>query len=153
MKAYFLDTSALVKRYVNETGSIWIRKIVAPETGNKVFVSRITWVEVLSAFSRRKRENNLSASDTNTSIRAFRHDWDTQYHVAELDYPIASLAGDLVQRYPLRAYDSIQLASAISLNPIFARMAPDAFTFVSAYKRLTDAAQTESLRTDNPNDH
>ena len=49
MKAYFFDTSALVKRYVNETGSIWIREIVAPETGNKLFVSRITWVEVLPA--------------------------------------------------------------------------------------------------------
>ncbi len=116
-------------------------------------MSRITWVEVLSAFSRRKRESNLSVSDTDTAIRAFRHDWDTQYHVVELDYPVVSIAGQLVQRYPLRAYDSVQLASALSLNPMFARIAPDAFAFISADNRLTEVAQTESLRTDNPNEH
>jgi len=153
MKVCFLDTSALVKRYVNETGSIWIQGIVEPETGNKLFVSRITWVEVLSAFSRLKRERNLSVSDTDTAIQAFRYDWDIQYHVIELDYAVVSVAGQLVQRYPLRAYDSVQLASVLSLNPMFARIAPDAFVFISADKRLTDVAQVEGLRTDNPNEH
>ena len=153
MKACFLDTSALVKRYVSETGSIWIRDVAASEADNKLFVSRITWVEALSAFSRRKREDSLSASDTDIAIRAFQHDWDTQYHIVELDYPVINAAGRLVQRHPLRAYDSVQLASALSLNPTFSRIAPDAFVFISADKRLTDLAQAEGLQTDNPNHH
>ena len=30
MNSYYLDTSALVKRYVDETGSDWLRAIVDP---------------------------------------------------------------------------------------------------------------------------
>ena len=51
VKAYFFDTSALVKRYVNETGSRWVQTITASATRNKIIVARITWVEVLSVLA------------------------------------------------------------------------------------------------------
>ena len=57
---YFVDTSALVKRYVLEVGSDHIQAITNPTTGNFITISQLTWIEVLSAFSRRQREGSLS---------------------------------------------------------------------------------------------
>ncbi|MBD2775745.1 type II toxin-antitoxin system VapC family toxin [Iningainema tapete] len=63
MTAYFLDSSALIKRYVPETGSAWIRAISALDSGNSLIIARITWVEVRSALARRQREGSLTISD------------------------------------------------------------------------------------------
>jgi predicted nucleic acid-binding protein len=151
--AYFLDSSALVKRYVNETGSIWVQAITAPQTGNKLIIARITWVEVLSALARLQREGNLPPTNVTKAVQAFQYHLDTQYQVVELDRPLAQAAGQLVQRHPLRAYDSVQLASALKLQPAFARATSASLTFVSADNRLTSVAQTEGLLTDNPNNY
>lgn len=48
MTAYFLDSSALVKRYVSETGSAWIQQIADPLTGNELLIAQITWVDALA---------------------------------------------------------------------------------------------------------
>lgn len=53
MTAYFFDSSAIVKRYVPEVGSDWIRAIADPAADNLLIISRLTWVEVLSALARR----------------------------------------------------------------------------------------------------
>lgn len=44
MATYFCDTSALVKRYVTETGSVWLAATIAPKVGNYIFIARITFV-------------------------------------------------------------------------------------------------------------
>ena len=46
MSVLFLDSSALVKRYITETGSAWIRIITARSAHNRIIVARIAWVEV-----------------------------------------------------------------------------------------------------------
>lgn len=53
MSAYFFDSSAVVKRYVNETGTAWVTSILAPTAGHDIYVTRITGVEVVSAIARR----------------------------------------------------------------------------------------------------
>jgi predicted nucleic acid-binding protein len=52
MTAYYFDTSALSKRYVDETGTPWVRTILAPQNGNAVVIARITMVEFHSALAR-----------------------------------------------------------------------------------------------------
>ncbi len=59
MKTYFIDTSALVKKYITETGSHWVRAVTDPQSGNRIILARITWIEMLSAYSRLKRESSL----------------------------------------------------------------------------------------------
>lgn len=78
MTAYFVDSSALVKRYVPETGSAWIQALSAQETGNSLFIARITWVEVLSALARREREGSLTPTDRTLIIQKFRSDLNDQ---------------------------------------------------------------------------
>ena len=143
----------MVKRYINEIGSAWIRTITDPKIGNRLIISRITWVEVLSAFARLQREGNLAPNDIATAIRAFRYGMNTQYQLVELDQTLIETAGYMVQKHPLRAYDSVQLASALKLQPAFAKIPAASFVFVSADTRLLTVAQAESLFTDNPNSH
>ena len=107
MSIYFLDSSALVKRYVTERGSTWIRGLCDPHARNPIIIARVTWVEVLSAFARRQREGRWALDDVKDAIQALRFDLDAQYQVSEFDRGIAEAAGDLVVRHPLRAYDAI----------------------------------------------
>jgi uncharacterized protein len=60
---------------------------------------------------------------------------------------------DLIQRYPLRAYDAVQLATAMVVNQSLAAHGLPPLYFVSADDRLITAAQAEGLTTDNPNSH
>ncbi len=153
VKAYFLDTSALVKRYIAEIGSKWIITLNDPQSANRIILARVTWVETLSAFSRLQRESRIDHDCMKRTIHIFTLDWKTQYRIAEVDKFIFEAAGNLVQKYPLRAYDSIQLASALRIYSAFIETAPVSFIFVSADERLLNAAQTENLLTENPNNY
>ncbi len=147
----FLDTSALLKRYVSETGSARIRRLASSGENNRLFVSRIAWVEMLSALARLEREGNLSPEHVTSTVRIFQYDWETQYHVVEVDGNLVGIAGQLVREHPLRAYDAVQLASALRIHSATVREDSDVFTFVSADNRLLNAASDKGLRTDNPN--
>ncbi len=153
MTAYFVDSSALVKRYVPETGSAWIRALSAQETGNSLFIARITWVEVLSALARREREGSLTLTDRTLIIQRFRSDLNNQYQVIELDAKLAETAGQLVGQYPLRAYDAVQLASVLRIQPAFTTTQSTDLIFLISDNRLSTIAQALGLLTDNPNHH
>jgi len=151
--AYFVDSSALVKRYVPETGSAWIRALSAQKTGNSLFIARITWVEVVSALARREREGSLTPTDRTLIIQRFRSDMNDQYQVIELDAKLAETAGQLVEQYPLRAYDAVQMASVLRIQSAFTMEQSISLIFLTADNRLNTIAQAQGLLTDNPNHH
>lgn len=153
VNAYFWDSSALVKRYVAETGTSWVQAVTGPSARNAHLVARITWVEVTSALARRQREGSLSPEQVAKALRAFRFDWNTQFRVVDLDQPLAELAGQLLARHPLRAYDAVQMASALRIHPSFSSSRSTSLTFVAADDRLLGAAEAEGLQVDNPNHH
>jgi hypothetical protein len=151
--AYFLDSSALVKRYIVEIGSFWIQAVAVPDPGNQIIISRISWVEVLSAIARRQQEGSLSSTEVNEIIEAFRSDLNNQYQVIEIDRALVESAGQLVNQYSLRAFDAVQLASALRIQSAFASATATSLVFLTADDRLLTIATTEGLLTDNPNNH
>jgi predicted nucleic acid-binding protein len=150
---YFLDSSALIKRYVVEIGSPWIKTLTDSQTGNSLLVVRITWVEVLSAFARRQREGGITAAEVAALIAKFRSEFNSRYRVIEVDLALVERAGELIVQYPLRAYDAVQLASALRVQSLLTSMPETQLIFVSADNRLLDIAQSERLATDNPNNY
>ncbi len=54
MTYFFFDSSALIKRYVTEKGTSWVRES-STNHGNRVFAAQITAVEIVSALARRNR--------------------------------------------------------------------------------------------------
>ena len=56
----YFDASALVKRYVRETGSVKVRRLLASDTPA---TSRLSEIEVAAALERRSREGSFSAAE------------------------------------------------------------------------------------------
>jgi uncharacterized protein len=109
----FADTSALVKLYVVERGSAEVQAAVG--RCSALAVTRITWVEMMSAFARRAREQSVAAEKLNTCRTRLTADW-PQFFVLELTPALAHQAGELAETFGLRAYDSVQLAAVQALQ-------------------------------------
>jgi predicted nucleic acid-binding protein len=104
----YLDTSSLVKFYVAETGSDEVRALLNGAT--LVTTSLVAYPEVRAAFARRRRDGTLRRADFIRVKRDFEADWQT-YVTIEVTPAICQEAGDLAERYRLRGFDSIHLAS------------------------------------------
>jgi predicted nucleic acid-binding protein len=148
--AYF-DTSALLKQYVTETGSNWVRAYLSSATAPTVFTSQLTAVEATCAFARRLRDGTLLPSDHATAVRAFDYDIAYRYTLLDVMPVTIDAARRLANRHPLRAYDAVQLATAWSLDQDLVSTGEAPLTFICADDRLLSVAQAEGLRTDNPN--
>lgn len=150
MTVYFFDSSGLTKRYLTEIGTSWVRQTVLPSAGNRILIAEITPVEIMSAVSRQKRDQHITER-TARAIRLLvgRHA-SREYDVVLLSYDILQRAQDLLDKYPLRAYDAVQLASALDSDGRLkiARLAP--LVFVCADTRLLTAATGEGLQTHHP---
>jgi hypothetical protein len=153
MADYYVDSSVLVKRHVHEPGSDWFRALVDPTTGNVIITSRVSLIEVYSAFNRRLREARLDPADYAQLAADFAAICAADYQIIELTQQVVERARLLLERYPLRAYDAVQLASAQLSNETLVSAGLSALIFLAADDRLLNAAQAEWLTTDNPNAH
>jgi predicted nucleic acid-binding protein len=153
MTQYFLDSSALIKRYIVEPGTAWVRLLTNHSSGNTVIIAQITQIEIVSGASRRVREGTL----TTRTARAVRLLIDRharrKYVAIGLTPQVVRRAEDLLAVHPLRTYNAVQLASALESNVrlVVAGLSP--LIFVSADARLLVAAATEGLKTEDPNVH
>lgn len=153
MSHYYLDASALVKRYVDEEGSDWLRANIASVGLPLVFTSRMTIVEVISAFARRVRDGSLSLEEFTIARDAFQGDCLNEYQIMPPTMAVIDLTCALLEKHPLRAYDAIHLATALSAQRFLAAQDYPLITFLSADQRLNQAAEREGLAVDNPSSH
>lgn len=151
MNIYYLDSSAALKRYMDEIGSAWLRATVDVALAPLLFVSRLLTVEITSALNRRLREGTLSTADYALTQNAFRGDCLNEYKIIPLDEAISDMACALLERHPLRAYDAVQLASALAAQQFLHERGHPTLTFLCADDRLNTAAVSEGLAIDNPN--
>ena len=152
MASYVLDSSALVKRYVVEQGSVWVSNLVNPASGNDVFIANIAGVEVVAALARRGTVYGSRIIPFKPLIAQFRNDFEHLYEVVEVSSSIIASAMQIAELHSLRGYDSVQLATALSLNRKYLEMGMNCM-FVSADLELNSAAIAEGLTVENPNDH
>jgi predicted nucleic acid-binding protein len=149
----YLDTSALIKQYVTEVGSEWTRTYLDSLDTEAAFLSALTTVEAACAFARRLREGTLSLLHHRRLLNAFDFDLDHRYRLLDVTPTVISLARQLAARYPVRAYDAMQLSTALLLHQDLLQSGQELLTFVCADVRLLDIARDEGLLTENPNDH
>jgi uncharacterized protein len=108
----YLDTSSLVKLYVDEPDSDAVRALVS--SAAIVGTSTIAYVETRAALARRRRERALSPAAFASARKTFEADW-PKYFTIEVTAALCRQAGDLAERYRLRAYDSVHLAAFAEL--------------------------------------
>jgi predicted nucleic acid-binding protein len=150
---YFFDSSALVKRYVQERGSAWVRSLMAPQAGHALYVARITAVEVVAAIARRQRGGALTATDAMRALTDFQYDLTHQYRLVEITPLLITEAMRLATTYALRGYDAVQLAAARTIEAVRAAHGLPPLSLVSADDALNTAARAETLTVDDPNTH
>lgn len=137
--AYF-DTSALIKRYVEELGR---REVLELLRKNRCVISAILPVEVRSALRRRVADKTIDAKRVPTVLKRFAADR-PYWTVIEVSSEILAAAEVLSGAHPLRALDSIHVASAKLFGD---RTAAQTFTFVSADAHQTRVAEALGLKT------
>ncbi len=152
MPVWFFDSSALVKCYIAETGSLWTRSII-DDDDSVVYVASLARVETISALTRRLRRSDISQVEFDVACKESQLDMATQYEVVGLTERMIEEASELAQRHGLRAYDAVQLAVALNTNRIVLQVESTPLTFVSADLELNLAAAAEGLQTDDPNTH
>ena len=151
--AYFVDSSALVKRYVQETGTSWVRSITRRSPSTVIYIARITAVEVPCAIARRRKGKTLTARRASSILHRFRQHLAGRYTVAEVTATLLDDAMRLGIKHALRAYDAVQLAVALEVNRFHQAGGSGPVTLVSADQALNDAATAERLTVDDPNSH
>lgn len=109
----YLDTSALVKLYVEESGSENARKAV--KEAKIISTSRVAYVEARAGIARKFREGEFSKEEHDQVVEALIRDWD-HYFIVEVSESVAKQGGILTDRHPLRGFDAIHLASALLLQ-------------------------------------
>ena len=104
----YLDTSSLVKLYVTEPDTEAVRQLVNEAT--IVATSLMAYPETRAALARRRREGALRSAAFMLAKRTFEADW-PKYFAIEVSASLCREAGELAERYRLRGYDSVHLAS------------------------------------------
>ena len=148
MPQHFLDSSALLKLYREETGSRWMFDL--SRTSDRLVVARLAHVEVTSAIIRRRREPGNRPEQAAEALAALDREMTEIFEVIELEGPVISRAIDLAKARALRAADAIQLACALLSHP---GLPGSEYCLVSADAELNAAALSEGLHVENPNLH
>lgn len=153
MATYYVDSSVLVKRHLQEVGSAWFQTLAAPHAGNTIVTTQVSEVEGISAIQRRMREGFLDARVAGQLGADFRAVCQSEYRLVAVTPAVVARACTLLTQHPLRAYDALQLASALITNDALQAAKLSSATFLSADQRLLQAASAEGLTTDDPNLH
>lgn len=148
---YFLDTSALVKRYLTERGSPYVRRLFQG-VGAIFYQTFLTPLEITSALYRRHRTGQISNDELSFLLKSYAIHSHEEYLLLSYSESVIGTAGALLARHPLRTLDAVQLASVLQLRE---NLPPDAPSVIllSADERLIDAARQEHLQAENPEQH
>jgi len=143
----YLDPSAIVKYYVTEPGSAWVREQV--DGGDVILLSEATIVEVAAALGILHRMGRITSRHRRGFWERFERDCVERYDLTPVAHDVIYAAAKLCANHPLRAYGALQLAAGLALRrPLTVEGAP--LVFVWADDALVSAAESEGLAVDNP---
>lgn len=149
MTVYYLEPSALVKYYVTEPGSNWVRSLVDTED-HVLATAEITIAEISAALAIIARVGRISRRQRDELWGKFKRDFLIRYEVLPTHRMIINHAAELCQKYPLRGFDAIHLASGLQLQETLAQQERMTITYVTGDDALVAAGQSEGLSVDNP---
>ena len=132
----YLDTSNLVKLYVDEPDSEAVQQSVAE--ADVVATSVLAYAEARAAFARRRREKLMTPKEARSALQQLDADW-PRFLVIVLGDELARAAGRLADVHGVRGCDAVHLAS---FEALLARCDDADVRFSCADDRLTRAARS-----------
>lgn len=163
--AYFLDTSALLLRFLTKlAGHTWVQEICDPSQRNLLIIAEITETEIASALNQLVRGNIIRRKSCDIALTAF---WtqvnNGEYVVVPISTTIVRRAAELCNVRPLKGMDALQLACALSARDDLRLVAPlgaasggppfNEPIFLTEDNKLRDAAIAEGFVFDTPLNH
>jgi predicted nucleic acid-binding protein len=136
----YLDSSALVKRYILEVGSDEVKQLLSE--ADSAGTAWISLVEVVAGLAKAARFNALTPEEADSAIRSFRDDW-LDFRRLQITESLLERAADLARQHGLRGYDAVQLAAAT----VWQDSLEERILLVSYDRQLWLAAQKEGLDT------
>lgn len=138
---FYFDTSAFVKRYLQEQGSQVVDDLCK---NNELGTTRLSYAEIYAAFYRCYRNNQIDLTYLSNSITNFEKDWQSLL-IIDFTPNIQDKIPPLAKRFALAGADSIHLATAAHLLDKGLSI-----SFVTSDKRLFNAAKDYGLEVIDP---
>ena len=151
MKCFYLDASALAKRYAPELGSSIVDHLFMQVTADRLIVLNVGMAEVISILWRKRNSGRLTLRNYAQAVL----DFDAEVTNATAINKVITSTSDVISAFPLivrhsiNATDAILLRSALNLSADF-RMRGNDLALVASDQRLLRDAQMENLLTFNP---
>ena len=139
----YFDSSALVKRYVEEPGSDMVQSLL--DRGTSIATSKLAYPEIVSALTRKQRSGELTKRFLQAVIDQFEVDWAGMV-VVEFHDELLPTVKSLLMKHQLRGADTVHLSSALWLK----RAVQSDLSFVASDLDLLKAARAERLDVINP---
>lgn len=139
----YFDSSAMVKRYLDEEGSYKVNKML--DEASVVATSILTYPEILSAFIRKQRMRDIPKDAYAEASSALESEW-SYFFIIQFSDQLYPTITRIIERYEMKAADSIHLASALWLK----HSVKENVSFVSSDTSLLKAAGMEKLPIVNP---
>jgi predicted nucleic acid-binding protein len=148
----YFDSSALIKHYMQETGSDKVdRKLREEEKASRpAFTSVLTFAEIEAALSRRAKDNSLLHSEYVRVRTRFESDWVLGLSPIDLGPGVLAIVRGVVDQFALKGADVVHLASAIWLKDMAGLQVHAPVYFLSSDKQLLKAAANSHLEVFNP---
>jgi predicted nucleic acid-binding protein len=139
----YFDSSALVKRYVEEQGSDKVNALF--EEKPIATASRLAYPEILAAITRRHKAGDIETGAFERIKTAFQADW-TCFVVIEIHKEVIQFIDEVIAKHALKGAGSIHLSTALWLR----KATKGDIVFVASDLELLKAAKAENLRICNP---
>lgn len=156
MDYIFLDTNALLKLYLNEVGSTWLKGYVA---GKRISISELAIFESATTLARRFLAGEFTRNQAYILLTLIAQDCDNTYELVPLDNKLQSnRVFAVAEQWPttsrIRTLDTIQLAAAKTVLEVANLQQPPAsFKLISADAQLLRVAQVQGLIVENPENY
>lgn len=151
MRYFYLDASALAKRYAPELGEGVVHHLFAMLTPDRFVVLNVGIAEVVSILLRKRNARIISPRTYAQSLIDFRAEVIDENQLRKINTTTAlvTAALSLIERHSINATDAVLLRSALDLATGL-RSGGDELVLVASDQRLLRAAQSEGLPIFNP---
>ena len=150
-KRFYLDASALAKRYVVEQGTFVVNQLFRRVARDDMMCLTLGTIEVISVFVRKKNASAVPDPVFRQAMTDFRSEVIDAINFTKIPATdqVVNAAASLVAKYALNATDAVILRSVLDLVATL-HTTGDALVLVTSDQRLLRAAQAEGVLTFDP---
>jgi len=143
---YYLDASAWVKRYYQETGTSWVQALFVDRS--TIACASLGLIEVMATLARKAKARQISRAQLTRKVGDLEEDWEHLVQI-HLTTEVVNRAKNITRHQALRGADAVHLASALLLQSRFVEP-DDRLVFVVSDRELKGAAQSSGLEAVDP---